>query len=170
MTTKDFVKKYYPFAKEVEAKKGISAVFILAQSALETGWGKSAPGNMMFGVKAAANTPPEKRQLVSTTEILAKPNAKFPVIISVTKRADGKYKYVVKDWFRKYATPEESFADHAEFFHKNPRYAEALKVKENPNLFAEAVAKAGYATAPNYAAQLKTIIKIIEKELKNRII
>jgi flagellar protein FlgJ len=166
MTPKEFTKKYFPFAKAVEAKKGISAVFILAQSALETGWGKSALGNMMFGVKASANTPPEKKQLITTTEILNNPNAKFPQIISKTKRTDGKYKYVVKDWFRKYATPEESFADHADFFFKNPRYSAALKVKENPNLFAEEISKAGYATAPNYAAQLKTLIKMVEKEVK----
>ena len=163
MTLKEFVKKYKPFALETERKTGISHLFILAQSALETGWGKSAPGNMMFGVKASIFTPPEKRQLVQTTEILSTDKAKFPVIISIEKRSDGKFKYTVKDWFRKYDSPEESFTDHANLFLNNRRYAKALLVRSDPYKFAEEVAQAGYATAPNYADSLKKLIKEIEK-------
>ena len=163
MTPKEFVKKYKPFALETECKTGISHLFILAQSALETGWGNSAPGNMMFGVKASISTPPEKRQLVKTTEILATDKAKFPVIISIEKRPDGKFKYIVKDWFRKYDSPEESFTDHANLFVNNKRYAKALEVKADPYKFAEEVAKAGYATEPTYAERLKGVIRTIEK-------
>lgn len=83
--------------------------------------------------------------------------------MSITKRTDGKYLYRVKDWFRKYETPEESFTDHANFFFKNKRYAKALEVKHDPYKFAEEVAKAGYATAPNYANTLKSVIEKIEK-------
>ena len=159
----EFVKKYKPFALETERKTGISHLFILAQSALETGWGKRAPGNMMFGVKASIYTPPEKRQLVQTTEIIANDKAKFPVIISIEKRPDGRFKYIVKDWFRKYDSPEESFTDHANLFMNNKRYAKALLVRSDPYKFAEEIAKAGYATAPNYADSLKKLIKEIEK-------
>ena len=166
MTPKEFVKKYKPFALETERKTGISHLFILAQSALETGWGKSAPGNMMFGVKASISTPPEKRQLVQTTEILANDKAKFPVIISIEKRPDGRFKYIVKDWFRKYASPEESFTDHANLFMNNKRYAKALLVRSDPYKFAEEVAKAGYATEPTYAERLKGVIRTIEKNDK----
>ena len=56
MTPKEFIKTYKPYALETERKTGISHLFILAQSALETGWGNSAPGNMMFGVKASIST------------------------------------------------------------------------------------------------------------------
>ena len=163
----EFIKKYLPFARETERKTGISALFTLAQSALETGWGKSAPGNMMFGVKATVSTPPEKRQLVQTTEILATDKAKFPVIIKIEKRPDGKYKYTVKDWFRKYDTPEESFTDHAKLFLTNKRYAKALLVKADPYMFAEDVAKAGYATEPKYAERLKGVIRTIERLMTN---
>ena len=163
MTPKEFVKKYKPFALETERKTGISHLFILAQSALETGWGKSAPGNMMFGVKAKAGTPTEKRQLVVTKEVLSSPNVSFPEIIRITKREDGKYLYEVKDWFRKYDTPEESFTDHANLFMNNKRYAKALLVRSDPYKFAEEVAKAGYATEPTYADRLKGVIRTIEK-------
>lgn len=163
MTPKEFITKFLPYALETERNTGISALFILAQSALETGWGKSVPGNMMFGVKSKESMPAEKRQLVQTTEILATDKAKFPVIISIEKRSDGKYKYIVKDWFRKYDTPEESFTDHAKLFLTNKRYAKALEVKTDPYKFAEEVAKAGYATEPTYAERLKKVIRKVEE-------
>ena len=163
MTPKEFITKFLPFALETERKTGISALFILAQSALETGWGKYAPGNMMFGVKATVSTPPEKRQLVQTTEILSTDKAKFPVIIKIEKRPDGRYKYTVKDWFRKYDSPEESFTDHARLFLTNKRYAKALEVKTDPYKFAEEVAKAGYATEPTYVERLKGVIRKVEE-------
>lgn len=164
MTPKEFIKQYKPFALESEKKTGISHLFTLAQAALESGWAKSVPGNMFFGVKAGKDTPANKKQLLTTTEILSGPNLKhlFPLVISVKMLPSGKYKYEVKDWFRKYDTPEECFTDHAEFFFRNKRYAKALEVKADPYKFAEEVAKAGYATATNYADSLKKIIKMLE--------
>ncbi|WP_454986285.1 glycoside hydrolase family 73 protein [Capnocytophaga bilenii] len=165
MTPKDFIKQYKPFALETERKTGISHLFILAQAALETGWAKSVPGNMFFGVKAGNETPAEEKQLLTTTEVLNSPNMKhlFPQVMSVKMLTNGKWLYRVKDWFRKYDTPEECFTDHAQFFFKNKRYAKALLVRSDPYKFAEEVAKAGYATAPNYAESLKALIKEIEK-------
>ena len=165
MTPKEFIKQYKPFALETERKTGISHLFILAQAALESGWGHKVPGNMFFGVKAGKDTPANKKQLITTTEILSSPNLKhlFPLVVSVKMLQSGKYKYTVKDWFRKYDTPEECFTDHAQFFFRNKRYAKALEVKADPYKFAEEVAKAGYATAPNYADSLKKLIKKIEE-------
>jgi len=162
-TISDFVAKYYPYALASEKQSEISAKAVLAQSALETGWVRVIKGNMMFGVKAKASTPLNKKQLLTTTEYLKSENVKFPEIISVTKQSNGLYKYVVKDWFMKYESPKESFDDHADFFKRNPRYSEALKVKSDSNKFVEAIAKAGYATDPNYVNTLKSIIKTIEK-------
>lgn len=165
----EFIKKYKHFALDTERKTGISHLFILAQAGLESGWGKSPIGNNFFGIKVpkslVSSTPKEKKQLLRTTEVLATPNEKdrFPEVISITKRTDGKYLYIVRDWFMKYDTPEECFTDHANFFFRNKRYAKALEVKADPYKFAEEVAKAGYATAPNYAESLKTLIKEIEK-------
>ena len=167
MTPKEFIKQYKPFALETERKTGISHLFILAQAALETGWAKSVPGNMFFGVKATADTTENKRQLLLTTEVLSSPTPPkeglFVEVISVKRLSGGKWLYRVKDWFRKYDTPEECFTDHAGFFFKNKRYAKALEVKADPYKFAEEVAKAGYATAPDYAEQLKAVIRTIER-------
>lgn len=163
MTAKEFIKQYKPFALESERKTGISHLFILAQAALESGWGERTFGNMLFGIKARPETPADKKQLLRTTEVLSSANAVFPKIFSIKKRADGKYTYSVLDWFRKYETQEECFTDHAQFFFINKRYAKALLVRSDPYKFAEEVAKAGYATAPNYADSLKKLIKTIEE-------
>lgn len=164
---KEFIKKYYPFALETEKKTGIRAVFTLTQAGLESGWGKSAPGNMFFGVKATKNTPENKRQLLTTTEILPRgAKANFPKIISVEPYGEGKFRYKVKDWFKKYDTPEECFTDHADFFFRNQRYAKALKVKNDPYQFAEEIARAGYATDPAYASKLKKLMQKIEEIIK----
>lgn len=162
MSPKEFIKQYKPFALETECKTGISHLFTLAQAALESGWGTRTFGNMLFGIKARPETPTDKKQLLRTTEELSSANVVFPKIISIKKRADGKYIYTVLDWFRKYETQEECFTDHAQFFFKNKRYAKALLVRSDPYKFAEEVAKAGYATATNYADSLKKVItKII---------
>ena len=168
MTPKEFIKQYKPFALESKKKTGISHLFTLAQAALESGWGERGVGNNFFGIKVPKNivssTPDNKKQLFKTTEVLNAPNLgyKFPQVMSIYQLPSGKYKYEVKDWFRKYDTPEECFTDHAQFFFKNKRYAKALEVKADPYKFAEEVAKAGYATAPDYANSLKKIIKMLE--------
>lgn len=168
MKPSEFVKAYYPFAKQTEDKTGISAIAILAQAALESAWGKCAPGNMFFGVKDTDGVNGNE-QLLTTTEYSTRADLKFPVIISVTPvvRNGKKYfKYVVKTYFRKYKTPEESFTDHANLFLRVPRYKNALKVKNDPYKFVEEIAKAGYATAPTYADNLKKVVAMIESHLK----
>lgn len=160
MKPKDFVLKYYPFALDTQNKTGISAVFILAQAALESAWGAAAPGNMFFGVKDTDGLNGNE-QLLLTTEYINNPDKKFPVIVSVIQVGKKLWKYRVKDWFRKYATPEECFTDHANFFFKNKRYASALSVRKYPYEFANAVAQAGYATDPNYASSLHKVMDLI---------
>jgi flagellum-specific peptidoglycan hydrolase FlgJ len=145
----DFVKQYLPYAEQAQSNTGISAVAILAQAALESGWAKYAPGNMFFGVKDHTGDD-SKRQLLTTTEYHKTSDVKYPEIISVTF-VGGLFKYKVKDWFRKYETPGDCFIDHGNFILKNPRYKAALEVKHDPILFLTAIAKAGYATDPTYA-------------------
>lgn len=167
MTPKEFVNKYYPFAKETEDDTGFSAIATLTQGAWESGWGKFAPGNMLFGVKDTDGINGNE-QLLTTTEYSRRADLKFPEIISVEPvLMNGKkyFKYRCMDYFRKYDSPKECFTDHTNFFIRNPRYAEAVKVKDNPMLFFDAIAKAGYATDPNYAAKLKSIAYLVEKAI-----
>lgn len=173
MTPREFVQKLSPYAQQTEKKTGISALAILTQAALESGWGKSAPGNMFFGVKDTDGLNGNE-QLLTTHEYnkSATKTAKQvglvsidriePVMLGVTKY----FKYTGKAYFRKYATPEQSFSDHAMFLKVNPRYAEALKVADDPELFLKKIAQAGYAQNPDYSRILIDVLHTVIKFYK----
>jgi flagellar protein FlgJ len=163
MTPEEFVKVYLPEAKKVEGKTGFNYLIPLTQGALESGWGDKAVGNNFFGIKDTDGINGNE-QLITTTEYLSSDKVKFPVIISIVK-AGRKFKYIVKDYFRKYPSAQIAFEDHINFFLKNKRYSEAIKHKGNPERFFEEIAKAGYATAPDYASQLKAVMKSVIKRL-----
>ncbi|MVX36222.1 glycoside hydrolase family 73 protein [Myroides sp. LoEW2-1] len=156
-----YVDLHYADAKTVEDVYGMDFRILLTVSAVETGWGKFVKHNNYFGIKYAKNM---EKQLITTTEYLDTPNAKFPEIISMTKVGD-KYKYVVKDHFSVYPTPYDSFKGYYQFLSDNPRYKTALQYKNEPIRFFEEVAKAGYATAPNYAYTLKQVFNSVNKRL-----
>lgn len=167
MSPFDFVKLYYPEALKSEKESGISALAILAQAAWESAWGKAAPGFNFFGIKDSDGVNGNE-QLLVTHEYSRRIDAKFPVILSVTpvvRNGVKMYKYKIKDYFRKYDSAADAFTDHANFFKRNPRYAAALQVKGDANKFVEKIAAAGYATDPNYAANLKKIIVMLEKNI-----
>lgn len=167
MTPKQFVEKHLLFAKATEAKTGLSAIAILAQAAVESAWGNSAPGNMFFGVKDSDGLNGNE-QLLLTTEYLDNPDKKFPVTVSVVQIGKKLWKYRIKDWFRKYNSPEECFTEHAKFFMTRPRYNKAWAVRSTPEKFFEELQAAKYATSidektglPNYADTLKRVARTI---------
>lgn len=172
MSPKEFVTKLLPFAKITEEKTGIMADVILAQAALESGWGRSAPGNMYFGVKDFDGLNGNE-QLVTTFEYSSKPNldAKQIGLHTITSVKpvvlQGKpfYKYTGTAYFRKYDSPEGSFTDHARVFLK-PRYAAALAVKDNPTAFFKAIQEAGYAQSPLYADSLMAVLKTVRRAMQ----
>ena len=157
-----FVAAHKAAAAAIQASMGVPALVTLGQAALESGWGAHAPKFNFFGIKAKASDPEDKRQLLQTREVLSSPNHFFPVIISVTQRPDGKYLYIVKDWFRAFASAEEAFTGHAQFLVSNPRYAPAFAVGLDAYAFAEEVARAGYATDPNYGTVLASVMHSVE--------
>ena len=145
----DFTNKYSPAAAAVQEKTGFPAVATLAQIAQETGWGKhilrvdiggmEVDSKNLFNIKANASWKGRKGRT------------------KVWEIVDG-HKIWVDDWFRVYDTYEESFLDYIDFLRKNGRYEAALK-ETDPFKYIEAIAKAGYATDPNYAKSISSIIK-----------
>ncbi|AGB24074.1 muramidase (flagellum-specific) [Mycobacterium sp. JS623] len=158
-----FVEKYRAEAKASEVQSGIPWLVILGQAALESGWGRSmcAPNNL-FGIKAKTTMPESKRKLCQTKEVHKSPDVRhYPEVISVTPRPDGQYTYVVRDWFRSYASATEAFSDHAKVL-QHKRYAKAFAHKDDPYAFAREVAAGGYATGPDYFKGLSGVMKLIE--------
>lgn len=168
MTKIEFIKKYYGYAKQAETVYKVPALFVLAQSAVETAWGEKAPGNMMFGIKDTDGINGNE-QLITTTEFSKNPNANFKNIISkVWSDKYKQWKYTIKSYFRKYNTPKDSFVDHILFFLTNARYKDNWeKCGLDPYKWADEVAADGYATGPSYASLIKQIIKSLEQVVKD---
>jgi len=138
MTKQDFINLIAPAAIEAYKKHGILPSLILAQAALESHWGKSAPGCMLFGIKWTKDCG-FGWQLLWTKEFI-----------------NGKW-VKVRARFRKYNSYVESIADHVRLL-LNPRYSKARVAKDYKEACKE-VWKAGYATDPDYPVKL---IRLIE--------
>ncbi|MDB2501069.1 glucosaminidase domain-containing protein [Planktomarina temperata] len=139
-----FLAAYTPVAKEVANDLGISHKIVLAQAALESGWGKSVKGNGLMGVKSHGE---EGGVDVVTHEVI-----------------NGK-KVKITDSFRAYDTPEDSIRGYADFLRANSRYRYFLTAgAENEDAQLSALQSSGYATDPVYSQKLKNIIKGIPDE------
>jgi peptidoglycan hydrolase FlgJ len=134
-----FLSKVLPGAKRVKKKYGVPISILIAQAALESGWGTSVKGNAYFGIKG--KSPQGESIEFTTTEFLK-----------------GK-KIILKDTFRAYVDFSESADDYGQFLKKNNRYKKCFDFSSKPLIFADKLQEAGYATDPKYAEKLKNIIK-----------
>lgn len=141
-----FVKEMRPYADWAAAELGISSDAIVAQAALETGWGKfvlrDAQGNSshnMFNIKAPSNY--GKNSL--SAKVL-----EFSGGVEVQERAK----------FKKYSSVKESFSDYVNFMQQS-RYQKTLGARNNTVSFAKELQSAGFATDPNYANKLQAILQ-----------
>ncbi len=141
----EFVKKLYPLAEHAAEQIGVDPKALLAQAALETGWGKHVirsgddSSYNLFGIKADRRWAGE-RQAVQTLEY-----------------RDGVAEKV-RDAFRSYQSYAESFMDYARFLQENPRYEQALSAASDPSAYFDALQEAGYATDPQYSRKIQRIL------------
>lgn len=137
-----FIDQIRPHAERAAAQLGVPAEAIMAQAALETGWGKHLPRHEdgrpsynFFGIKAHGGW--TGARLEKTTH----------------EHLGGRMQKVSAE-FRSYGSVGEAFDDYARFLKSNPRYAEALRQGGDAAAFAQGLQEAGYATDPAYAAKL----------------
>ncbi len=145
----NFIDKLLPHAKITSESTGIPPHFMLAQAALESGWGKheirradNSPSYNLFGIKAGANWKGDVVETVTTEFVNGAPQR------TVEK-------------FRAYHSYAEGFNDYARLLLDNPRYAKVLQ-STDAAAFAHGLQRAGYATDPQYAQKL---IRILNSEL-----
>lgn len=145
LTPRNFVNKLWPHAVDAAAELGVSPHVLLAQAALETGWGKhelrSSDGNSfnLFNIKAGKNWTGGKVGADTTEYVNGKP---------VQQAAS----------FRAYGSYGESFADYAHQIKTNPRYAGAMAQGGNAEGFVRGLQSGGYATDPSYADKILRVI------------
>ncbi|MCP1572088.1 flagellar rod assembly protein FlgJ [Herbaspirillum rubrisubalbicans] len=126
---------------------GIPAKFMLAQAALETGWGKKEiitrdgrSAHNLFGIKATGNWTGKVVEATTIEYINGKPQ----------KRVEK---------FRAYDSYADAFKDYANLLRSNPRYEKVLASAQDAHGFAYGLQRAGYATDPHYAEKLSRIIR-----------
>lgn len=134
-----FVSIHASDARNLSARTGIPAEAILAQSALESNWGRTVRDNAYFGIKGKSPSGGSTR--FTTHEVLPSGQRVSQV-----------------DEFRAYASYAESADDYASLIQR--RYGAALAHRNDPAAFVGAVASQGYATDPLYADKLKAIIRV----------
>ena len=164
MDKKKFIQWIYPYAQQMD----IDTIFIVAQAALESGWGNSAIGNNLFGITKGSSWK-GKTQLVTTTEYFSIPNKTFTMpekVISVAKVGD-RYKYIVKRLFRDYETVTECLEDHTAIL-KKPQFADAWPYRHDRVQFTKRIVDnvgLKYATDPNYEEVMNAMFKSIMKTI-----
>lgn len=142
----EFLETLAPYAKQAAEKAGIAPESVLAQAALETGWGrhvvsnKQGSTNNLFNIKADSRWQGEHAQTMTTEYYNGKPQRENAL-------------------FRAYHSVAESFEDYVDFLQSNPRYEAALNAGRDAAQFVHELQQAGYATDPSYANKLQTIMK-----------
>ena len=139
-----FVTHMAPYARRTANVLGVDPAVLIAQAALETGWGKkvisNAAGNSnnLFNIKADPSWKGDK---------MATQTLEYHQGIAVQERAA----------FRSYDSFDESFNDYAQFLKQNPRYSVALENTQDPKAFIDEIHKAGYATDPRYSEKVMRV-------------
>jgi peptidoglycan hydrolase FlgJ len=144
-SAEDFVRQLHPYAEQAAKELGVEPKVLLAQAALETGWGRSLIKNSngsnsfnLFNIKA--------------DKAWQGKQAQAPVL-----EFDQGIAKKVNAGFRSYASFQESFQDYVAFIKNNPRYEDALKQVGNGERYLHELQRAGYATDPNYANKVMSI-------------
>lgn len=138
----DFIRQLEPLVTRAASQLGVSVDAIIAQAALETGWGSHRPvteaGSSsfnLFGIKqGSAWTGATAR--ARTSEVLGGQAVELP------------------QNFRSYDSPQASVADYVALLQGSARYAQALGTGNNIQAFATSLARGGYATDPDYVNKL----------------
>ncbi len=144
---KSFIDALLPYAKKAAQVLGISPAVLVAQSALETGWGKKIINTSdnqssfnLFNIKANNSWQGDK---------VAKSSLEVEGGVGVKRRSN----------FRAYDSLAQSFDDYRDFITTNKRYQGALKQGKDAQGYIEELQQAGYATDPQYAEKIKKIMQ-----------
>jgi flagellar protein FlgJ len=142
----EFVKALLPHAETAGKKLGLSPDLLLAQAALETGWGQrmirgrgGVNSHNLFGIKAGSSWAGEK------------------IRVSTLEYENGVARRQISP-FRAYDSYADSFNDYVDFLQSRPRYARALENANNPGDYIRGLQDAGYATDPRYADKVLDIM------------
>ncbi|MDW6001563.1 flagellar assembly peptidoglycan hydrolase FlgJ [Vibrio mangrovi] len=145
-----FIHSLRPYAEKAARVLGVDASVLLAQAALETGWGTKVVANSrgsshnLFNIKADRSWQGDK-------------------MATQTLEYYGHTPVVEKASFRAYDSYQDSFNDYVNFLSGNPRYMAALSHQGDATSFIQGIHQAGYATDPEYAEKVLRVRSQIQQ-------
>ncbi|MCG8673477.1 MAG: flagellar assembly peptidoglycan hydrolase FlgJ [Pseudomonadales bacterium] len=155
ISPQDFVEKIVPYAKTAAKKLGVPVESIVAQAALETGWGRyliknsdGSPALNFFGIKTGKSWPGDSVKV---------PTLEYRNGIAAEESA----------LFRSYPSMDKAFDDYSNFLLQNPRYETALQTvskNQDAKSWGNLLQTAGYATDPNYGKKIASIVSRLQKD------
>jgi flagellar protein FlgJ len=144
-TTNDFVTALRPLAHRAASTLGLAPDILIAQAALETGWGRHTiahpdgrSSHNLFAIKTGSNWDGDSVDVQTLEYVNDRP-------MRVNAR------------FRAYPDMQAAFDDYVRFLQQQPRYSAALDHGNDPEKFIAGLARAGYATDPHYAEKILAI-------------
>jgi peptidoglycan hydrolase FlgJ len=133
-----FSQKLMPLLQKAGQQLGVSPKILLAQAAIETGWGRSVVGNNLFGIKAGSSWTGQK------------------INAATHEYQNGEY-VGITDAFRAYPSAEASVDDFVSLVSNSSRYRAVLGSGENVVAYAQGLMSGGWATDINYVHKLQSV-------------
>ena len=147
---RSFIDKLLPIAEKAGGELGLDPKMLVAQAALETGWGKHLVNHPngsssfnLFNIKAGSKW---------QGETVSKEVVEYRGGISMQQKSQ----------FRAYDSFQDSFTDYVDFITQNSRYSQALEQSHNPEKYMQPLHKAGYATDPAYSKKVTHVYQRME--------
>jgi flagellar protein FlgJ len=174
---KDFIAKLYPYARAAQNITGVPYIVSLVFAAIESGFGKHAPANNFYGIKADGSwkgevsklRTPECMPSADTSHLHAEILQVVPPHGSGSFTAcdnRGDYTIWINDKFRAYSSPAASVLDFGMFLKHNSRYAPAFELTNDPKAMGTYILTHGYATA-QYVNTFIGLMDNIQKQVNN---
>jgi flagellar protein FlgJ len=147
----DFVRSLEPLAQSAGNSLGVAPDTLIAQAALETGWGSKLPADAsgrsssnLFGVKAGSSWRGPSVQSTTTEYSQGAPARRQAA-------------------FRSYSNAAQSVGDYVSLLSSSQRYAGALGTGANVQAFASGLQRGGYATDPDYVNKLAATVATLRQ-------
>ncbi|HEY6529041.1 MAG TPA: flagellar assembly peptidoglycan hydrolase FlgJ [Cellvibrionaceae bacterium] len=145
----DFIDQLLPYARVAARQLGVNPLVLIAQAAMETGWGKRMvsdnggnSSNNLFNIKANSAWNGDA------------------VEVSTLEYKNGTPRKELAQ-FRQYSSLADSFKDYVSFLQNSPRYQSALAVANDAKQFLRELHGAGYATDPLYSQKIFSLFETI---------
>jgi flagellar protein FlgJ len=133
-----FAQQMAPLLQEAGRQLGVSPKLLLAQAALETGWGRSVVGNNVFGIKAGGSWTGAE-------------------VTTMTHEVEAGQTVPRQASFRAYPTLDAAVQDYVALIGNSPRYRAVVGVGNDVAAYGQALLAGGYATDNEYAQKLEAI-------------